>query len=151
MWKFVFILIPLCLMGCEKPSSHHAFRLKPGQDLKIALDQYVREHHIKAAAIVTTVGSLSTVSMRYANQSDNTVLNGFFEIVSLTGTLGEKSGSHIHMAVADSKGQTYGGHLKEGSQIFTTAEIVLVNLKNLEFDREIDSATGFKELTIHEL
>lgn len=148
MWKFVFVLSSLCLLSCEQSSSHHAFRLKPGQDLKVELDQYVREHRIKAAAIVTTVGSLSTVSMRYANQSDSTVLNGSFEIVSLTGTLSEKSGSHVHMAVADDKGQTYGGHLKEGNKIFTTAEVVLVNLKNLEFSREMDSATGFKELTI---
>lgn len=124
-----------------------ALRLKPGEDVKIALDNYVKEHHIKAACIVTCVGSLQQVSIRYADKKDADTLRGRFEIVSLTGTLAE-SGSHLHISISDGTGKTIGGHLKEGSLVYTTAEIVIGILSELEFAREVDSIYGYKELII---
>ena len=124
-----------------------AIRLKPGQDLKIQLDHYINTNHISAACIITCVGSLQTAAIRYANQPGVDTLKGHFEIVSLTGTLGVK-GSHLHISVGDSTGRTMGGHLKEGSQVYTTAEIVIGILPELEFNRETDLTYGYKELSI---
>ncbi|HEX8462667.1 MAG TPA: PPC domain-containing DNA-binding protein, partial [Segetibacter sp.] len=61
-----------------------AIRLKPGQDLKQQLDEYIKVRHIKAASIVTCVGSLQQAAIRYANQPGTDSLTGKFEIVSLT-------------------------------------------------------------------
>ncbi len=45
-------------------------RFRPGEDLKAQLDDYVKANHVKAACIITCVGSLQQVAIRYANQSD---------------------------------------------------------------------------------
>ncbi|MFT5701807.1 MAG: putative DNA-binding protein with PD1-like motif [Desulforhopalus sp.] len=69
------------------------FRLHPGQDLKIELDRLVDTHEIDAACILTCVGSLTTAVLRFANQETSEKLDGYFEIVSLTGVL-SRHGSH---------------------------------------------------------
>ena len=45
-------------------------------------------------------------------------------------------------------GRTIGGHLGAGSIVYTTAEIVVADLKGARFRRELDPATTFKELVI---
>ena len=129
------------------PMQAVTLRLKPHQDLKALLDEYVKSLKIKAACIVTCVGSLERVAIRYANQSETTISEGKFEIVSLTGILAE-SGSHLHISVSDSTGKTIGGHLKEGSLIYTTAELVLGIMPGVEYEREVDSTYGYKELVV---
>lgn len=125
----------------------HAIRLTPGQDLKLALSAYAVEHAIAAAWIITCVGSLTEYHLRFANQQQGTVKTGFFEILSLSGTL-SIHGSHLHTAVADSEGRVTGGHLLEGCRIYTTAEIVIGESSELVFRREDDVVTGWKELVI---
>ena len=124
-----------------------AMRLRPGEDVKIMLERFVKEHHIKAACMITCCGSLQQATIRYADKKDADVLKGRFEIVSLTGTLSE-TGSHLHISVSDEKGQTTGGHLKEGTVVYTTAEIVIGILNEYQFDRIFDPASGYKELLI---
>jgi hypothetical protein len=131
--------------------SHAKFyvtRLKPHQDLKIAIEDLVRANRIKAGVIVSAVGSLEQFHLRYANQPHGKIMKGFFEIVSMTGTLSE-NGCHIHMSVSDSSGQTSGGHVLNNNLIYTTVEIALVEFPDLEFDRAIDPTYGYKELIVH--
>jgi predicted DNA-binding protein with PD1-like motif len=124
-----------------------ALRLKPRQDLKVELDRFVQQQGWEAACILTCVGSLTEARLRLAGQSEATVYEGKFEIVSLTGVM-SKHGSHYHIAIADSSGQTWGGHLLPGCLIYTTAELVIGVLPHLCFRREYDAETGFKELRI---
>ena len=125
-------------------------RLKPGEDLKESLDNFIKLHHITAACILTCVGSLQQAVIRYANQPNTDTLVGHFEIVSLTGTLAT-SGSHLHISISDSTGKTIGGHLKEGAKVYTTAEIVLAVFPDIEYTREIDPTFGYKELAVKKL
>ena len=127
----------------------HALRLQPYQDLKVALDTWASDQAIEAACVLTCVGSLRRAVLRFADQDRATELAGKFEIVSLTGTLSQY-GSHYHLCLADSQGRTVGGHLLAGCLIYTTAEIVLGVLPSLSFRRELDRATGYKELVIVE-
>jgi len=122
-------------------------RLKPGEDLKVKLDEYVKERHIQAAFILTCAGSLQQVTLPYANLTGTDTLTEKFEIISLTGTLAQ-SGSHLHVAISDSTGKTIGGHLTKGSIIYTTAEIVIEILSGVTFERETDDTFGYKELVI---
>lgn len=122
-------------------------RLLPGEDLKERLDEFVKKYQIKAACIITCVGSLEQAAIRYADIAKAEILSGKFEIVSLTGTLAEK-GSHIHICISDNTGQTIGGHLKEGSIIYTTAELVLGILTAVSFERKTEPTYGFKELVV---
>lgn len=125
----------------------HAFRLKPGQDLRKEIEAFVQKENILAGWIITGVGSLTQTNLRFANQPDGTRSNGHFEIVSLTGTI-STSGSHLHMSVSDSLGRTIGGHLLNENIIYTTAEIVIGESKTLVFSREKDGTTAWEELQV---
>ena len=125
----------------------YALRLRPGDDLRQQLMAFVQAHHLLAGTMLTCVGSLTVATLRLANQDGPTVYRGHFEIVSLVGTL-SVNGSHLHLAVADSTGRTIGGHLLDGCRVYTTAEIVLGELPQLEFRRETDPAFGYQELVV---
>lgn len=128
----------------------HAFRLKPGQDLKKQILELVNEKQIKAGWISTCVGSLTAYNIRYANQPAGSSGTGHFEIVSLTGTV-SVNGSHLHISISDSTGTTIGGHLLDNNIVYTTAEIVILSSDELLFKREKDGSTPWEELQIENI
>lgn len=69
-----------------------------------------------------------------------------FEIVSLVGTL-SPDGLHLHASLGDEVGTVCGGHLVRAT-VHTTAEVVVGVSNTLKFAREMDPATGFKELVV---
>lgn len=123
-------------------------RLKPNQDLKEELDKFSKNNNIKAGVILTCVGSLKKANLRLADERVMKEYDEKFEIVSLVGTISSE-GNHVHISLSNSKGETIGGHLKEGCTIYTTAEIIIGKINNLSFGRILDEETGFKELTIN--
>ena len=126
----------------------HTFRLKPGQDFMEEITTWAKEQKIKAAAIVSVVGSFKKVNLRYANQPKGTAQEGHFEIVSLVGTFNESS-SHLHASVSNEKGETFGGHLLVGNVVYTTAEVVVTELPEMVFNREKDvEGSGWDELVV---
>ena len=125
----------------------HAFRLRPGQDLRGEIEAYVRSARIEAGWIVTCVGSLTRAHLRLAGQGEGTRTEGPFEIVSLVGTV-SLHGCHLHLCISDSTGITIGGHLLEDSLVYTTAEIILGESPEFIFTREEDGTTPWKELQI---
>ena len=146
-----FVLLSLTINAYAQPlksnSTIHVFRLKPHEDLKKAIADFASANHIKAGVIVTCVGSLEQYNIRFANQKDGDRQKGYFEIVSLTGTFNETS-MHLHLSVSNKTGQTIGGHLLENNLIYTTAEIAIAELNDLEFGRETDSTYGYQELKV---
>src|SRR6266508_4422610 len=103
---------------------NYTFRLKPGQDLFESIEDFVKENHVEASCILSGVGSLTHVRLRLANREYYSDYDGYFEIVSITGTV-SIHGSHLHISVSDGDGRTMCGHLESGWKIYTTAEIVL--------------------------
>lgn len=130
-----------------KEETIHAFRLKPGQDLKKEIQHYVDSNKIGAGYLVTCVGSLTDYSIRFANQPAATSGSGHFEIVSLVGTV-SINGSHLHIAISDSTGKTIGGHLVDSCIVYTTAEIVIGESHRHNFKRENDGTTPWEELQV---
>jgi len=134
----------------KNPSSEvkaYAFRLKPKDDLKKSILSFAEENKIKAGSIVTCVGSLEQYHIRFAHQQNGELKKGFFEIVSLSGMFSTWS-AHFHISVSDHLGSTMGGHLLDDNLIYTTAEIVVLELTSLMFKRALDPTYGFKELII---
>ncbi|MFN8607556.1 MAG: PPC domain-containing DNA-binding protein [Vulcanimicrobiota bacterium] len=125
----------------------HVLRLHPGQDLKQALLAYRAEQALGAAWISTCVGSLHHLRLRLANRSEISQFDGYFEIVSLTGTL-SADGLHLHLSASDENGATFGGHLVDGNEVYTTAEIVILEDPGLRFQRVLDPDTGSLELQV---
>lgn len=122
-------------------------KLNPEQDLKKELHSFCQKNQVQAAAVVSVVGSLKSLNIRLANSTEFYIREEKFEILSLQGLLSQQ-GLHLHLSVADSKGHVVGGHLMDGNLIFTTCELVLLLIKDLSFEREFDSSTGYKELKI---
>lgn len=121
-------------------------RLCPGADLRGALQSWCRESGIDAAVPVSMVGSLSVASIRFAGKDEAEKLQGPFEIVAATGTMGS-AGIHVHLMVADSKGRVSGGHLSAGSIINTTVEVAALDFSRAyRFERRPDVLTGCYEL-----
>ena len=125
----------------------HAFRIKPGQDLKIFLEDYIRRNRIKAAFILTCVGSLNYAILRMADTLEIKEFDEKFEILSLVGTF-SVDGCHLHISLSKKDGSVIGGHLKKGCIIDTTAEVIMGESNNLVFNRKKDANTGFKELMV---
>ena len=127
----------------------HAFRLRPGQFLKEEIQKYVVANKIQAGWISTCVGSLIQYNIRMANQQSTKKGTGYFEIISLAGTV-SVNGSHLHLAISDSAGKTIGGHLVDSNIIYTTAEIVILTSNGFQFTREKDGTTPWDELQVKE-
>jgi hypothetical protein len=131
----------------DSPGRFWALRLRPGQDLRVELGRFARAKKLRAAFVASCAGSCTRTVIRYANQDGASVREGHFEIVSLTGTLAA-DGMHLHASFADSTGATFGGHLMDGSLVYTTAEIVIGELPRAAFARETDPTYGWRELAV---
>ena len=125
----------------------YAFRLGPGEDLRGEIDTFVKERDIKAGVMVSCVGSLKKAVLRMAGAEETKTFEGPFEIVSLVGTM-ESGNEHLHISISDNEGNVFGGHLKLGSIVEATAEVVIGELENTKFTRKPDPATGFDELAV---
>lgn len=128
----------------------HCFRLHRGDDLRRSLEDYAREHHIRAATVLSAVGCLTRARVRDASGVTVQELEEELEIVSLMGTLSEAR-THLHISLARRDLTTVGGHLKDGCIVNTTAEIVLLELPGVAFRGAPDPETGYEELVISQL
>lgn len=127
----------------------HTFRLKPRQDLFDSIQEFVNARNIEAGCVLSSVGSLTHATLRLANRSYCNDYEGHFEIVSMTGTV-SVHGSHIHLAISDGDGATIGGHLVSGCKVYTTAEIVILELEDVIYKRELyENDSGYEELVVY--
>jgi predicted DNA-binding protein with PD1-like motif len=132
-------------------SRKHSFlvlRLNPDEDLKKKIASICEKNKIMAGAVVSVVGSLKNLNIRLANSNAFLKREEKMEVLSLQGSI-SVSGVHLHISVADSKGNVMGGHLMDENLIFTTLEMVILIFEDLIFDRKIDNHTGYKELIIN--
>lgn len=120
-----------------------ALRFGPGVDLKAALEALA----LPAGFVVSGIGSLDPVALRYAGRAEASTLAGPHEIVALAGSV-SPDGAHLHMSVADGDGTVRGGHVARGCIVRTTAEVLVAELPGITFAREHDTATGYRELVI---
>ncbi|HSL30130.1 MAG TPA: PPC domain-containing DNA-binding protein [Anaerolineales bacterium] len=127
---------------------NYTFRLASGQDLFDSIQAFVLEKQVEAGCILSGVGSLTHAALRLANREVFSEFDGYFEIVSLTGTL-SIHGSHLHISIADEDGKTIGGHLGSGCKIYTTAEIVIAVFDEIVYKREFAEDSGYEELVVY--
>ncbi|KAK7104793.1 bifunctional protein GlmU-like isoform X2 [Littorina saxatilis] len=124
-------------------------RFKPAQELRQSLLDMVKSLNLKAAFVVTCVGSVTKATLRMADSSSIVTFEGPFEIVSLVGTLSGGEGGHLHISLSDSKGKVIGGHVVGNLIVHTTAEVVVGECEGVRFEREDDKETGYEELVVY--
>jgi predicted DNA-binding protein with PD1-like motif len=143
--------------------------LLPGEDLMESLLKITSENKLRAASIITCVGSLKRVHVRLASAgigrpSEYLMMeNDNYEIVSLVGTLEIENNvglvgvvaadeptpyAHLHISLADKRGNVIGGHLMKGCIVYTTAEITIMELNQLQYKRETCELSGYEELAV---
>jgi predicted DNA-binding protein with PD1-like motif len=122
-------------------------RISAQADLREVLAALPVQHGVEAAFVLQGIGSLSVARIRFAGAPDCTELHGDLEILSLGGSL-SPDGPHLHIAVSDAAGRVTGGHMGPGCIVRTTAEVLVALLPGHRFSREMDPATGYKELFV---
>lgn len=127
----------------------HCFRLRRGDDLLESICRYAQTHHIAAGTVLSAVGCVYRWEVRDASGVNIRSGEEDAEIVSLMGTVSEH-GCHLHVSFAREDLSAFGGHLRPGCLVNTTAEIVLQELEGFTFTREPDPATGYDELVIRQ-
>ncbi|XP_064615630.1 bifunctional protein GlmU-like [Liolophura sinensis] len=124
----------------------YPLRLGPGEEIKGTLIKFVEDNKLKAAFLLSAVGSVTKATLRMADSSTISTFQGPFEIVSLVGTLSH--GGHLHVALSDAEGKMLGGHVIGDMEVYTTAEVVIGECSEAVFRREPDSQTGYDELVV---
>lgn len=135
------------MTAISQRARYHVIRVEPGMDLREDIERYLERETIEAAVMVSGIGSLHHASLRLAGAAKTAHFDGPFEILALNGTL-SRHGCHLHIHLADTEGGSLGGHLLRGSDVHTTAEIVMAEFPDMVFNREADSRTGYNELVI---
>ena len=126
-------------------SNIYCRRLHRGDDLMAEIKKIAKEHHIKAAVVLSAVGCVSKVRVRDASGVRIQELVEDCEIVSVTGTVSELR-THLHISFSREDLSVIGGHLVEGCIINTTCELVLQELEGWEYGICQDEETGYDEI-----
>lgn len=107
----------------------------------IALKENIKLANINALGAVSefTVGVFKTDEKKYYSNN----FKGYYEIVSLTGTINTMNNeyySHLHMSAGDETGKVFGGHLNEAI-VSATCEMV-INIIDGRVDRYFAEEIG---------
>lgn len=108
---------------------------------KIALAENIKLASVSALGAIDkfTVGVYKVDEKKYYANS----FAGWYEIVSLTGTISTMNGEyycHLHLSAGDENGKVFGGHLNE-AHISATCEMV-IRIIDGEVDRRFDEEVG---------
>ena len=140
-------------------------RLKPGSDLLETLHTLVSEERIEAGVIVSGVGLLGEARLRNCKSlprdfpitdSNRTFLSikKPLEILSISGNISKAEGSplvHAHItlsSVEEGDVSLVGGHLLEGCKVHGFAEIVIMELEEIEMEKRFDEETKTLQLFV---
>ena len=121
-------------------------RIDKGEEILTTIKEISLKENIKLASVQAlgatdefTVGVYKVDEKKYyANE-----FKGYFEIVSLTGTINTMNGefyTHIHTSAGNDKGEVFGGHLNKAI-VSATCEMV-IDIIDGNVDRKYDEETG---------
>lgn len=131
-------------------AQHIMCRLDPDEEIVASLQTIATQENIKLA-MIQGLGAVKEVVAGVFNvgtkEYKSNTFKGWFEIVSLTGTIDSMEGklyTHFHISVGDEEGKVFGGHLNK-AVISATAEIIITILPG-EIDREHSEKIGLNIL-----
>lgn len=121
-------------------------RLDKGEEVVSSLIELAQREKIRTANI-SGIGALSETIMGCFNGERKEFVGkeyrGDLELLSLLGNITVKDGEpyiHLHIAIADETGMTFGGHLK--SAIIGMTGEFFVQICDLSVDRRFDDSLG---------
>src|SRR6202012_3890727 len=108
----------------EPDMQAYPLRLSPRDDVRTAIEDALRERKLQAGFVIQGIGSLEVAALRFAGADTPTEIRGDLEILTLAGSV-SPDGAHLHMSIADARGNVSGGHVARGCTVRTTAELLL--------------------------
>lgn len=121
-------------------------RIDKGEEILESIREIASRENIRLASVSGlgatddfTVGVYRVDEKKYYSNH----FTGYYEIVSLTGTINTMGGelyTHIHMSAGNDKGQVFGGHLNR-AVVSATCELVIDIIDGV-VDRAFDEGTG---------
>ena len=122
-------------------------RLDTGSDLVGEIERFCAEQGVVAAQ-VTVIGAVRQARYAYFEQNDRRYRElgsqTHHEIVGFTGNVSLKEDRpflHAHATFADAAGETVGGHLLRGCEVFV-AEVMIREMTGASLVRMPDEETG---------
>ena len=122
-------------------------RLLPASDLRRGIEQAVGALPEQCGFVLSGIGSLGQANLRFAAAESSSLFVEPLEVLSLAGSV-TPEGAHLHASVSTASGRVLGGHLGYGCLVRTTAEVLIAVLPEWKLSRELDPASGYKELAI---
>jgi len=137
-------------MKSTKAGPFYQLRLERGEDIPLAVTQFVKEKGIKSG-IITGLGAAEKVVLGYFDRKRRTYrkrrFSGEYEIANITGNIawdGKVPICHLHAAIAGAQLTVRAGHLFAGRVTATCEVAILPGQKRLI--RSTDPETGLKLL-----
>ena len=122
-------------------------RLETGSDLVDEIERHCAEHGVTAAQ-VTVIGAVRKARYAYYEQDDHRYRelesDTHHEVTGFVGNISLRDGRpflHAHATFSDADGQTVGGHLLRGIEVFV-AEVMIRELSGVALIRQHDEETG---------
>lgn len=122
-------------------------RLDTGSDLVTEIERFCAEQGVVAAQ-VTVIGAVRQARYAYYEQNDRRYRElgsqTHHEIVGFTGNVSlreDRPFLHAHATFADAAGETVGGHLLRGCEVFA-AEVMIREMSGASLVRMPDEETG---------
>ena len=121
-------------------------RMDKGEEIVECVKKIAEAEKITLAS-VQALGAVDKFTVGVFRTDDKVYLSnefeGFFEIVSLTGTINTMNGEpycHLHMSAGDDKGAVFGGHLNK-ARVSATCEMV-IRMIDGKVEREFNEEIG---------
>jgi uncharacterized protein len=122
-------------------------RLATGSDLVEEIERFCTEREVVAAQ-VAVIGAMRSIRFAYYEQVDHRYeeleSETHHEVVGFVGNVSLRDNKpflHAHGTFADRSGQTVGGHLLRGCEVFA-AEVMIRELDDVSLVRVHDEETG---------
>lgn len=140
-------------MSKGKIGTVYVFRLSEGEDLADAIKKRAEENMVKAG-MFTLIGSLKEAVLGFYKDGQyySTRVDGPLEIASCMGNIAvDENGEtviHAHIVVSNEKCEAFGGHLMKNSIVGATAELVIIEFRDVILQRTFDEKTKLKLLKL---
>lgn len=142
----------LALLG-GKTKRIFVARLLEDEDLIEGIRARAEEAEIKAGMLLL-IGSLKEAVLGFYDKGKykNILIAGPLEIASCVGNIAvDENGEtvvHAHLVVSNEKGQAFGGHLMKKCHVGATAELIMIEVSDVDLRRMLDGKTNLKLLKL---
>ena len=121
-------------------------KLESGNDLLNSLQLFsIKEN--KFGYILSLVGNLSKARFQCPGKKEPTIVKNHLEIISVNGTISPEK-CHLHICLSDGECNVWAGHLKEGTMIKKSADILIGFIEEFNNKRELITNKNFVEIFI---